>query len=239
MSTSPKALLPGTERPDRAAIHETIRSFISQLDYPCVAAIRSVTRKDYMIGIYDQFGSGSHWQQLRVDLDAYLRKQRATQSRYLSFWAVFTPDPSIPDNEIQFEDKLWRELSLLSSEEDQPLDWGNYSSDPSDPAFCVSLMGEKLFVVGLHPQSSRVARRFSYPALVFSAMSQFDQFEKDGNYTTLVNTIRRRELKFQGSINPMVLAHGDVWESIQYSGRDNPDSWKCPFQLLKRENKPR
>jgi FPC/CPF motif-containing protein YcgG len=239
MKTSDRVFIPGTKRPESAAIHETIRSFISQANYPCVAAIRSVGRSEYIVGIYDEFGSDTHWQQLRADLCDYILTQRRTQSRYVSFWALFTTHPSMPDNEIQFEDKLWRELSLLSSEEDRPLDWGTHTSDPNDPGFCVSLMGEKLFVVGLHPQSSRVARRLSRQALVFNTLSQFDQFEKDGTYTTLVHTIRRRELNFQGSINPMVQAHGDVWESIQYSGRDNPDSWTCPFQFMKRENKPR
>ena len=35
-----------------------------------------------------------------------------------------------------------------------------------------------------------------------------------------------------------VLVLGDVWESIQYSGRENADSWKCPFHFLKKQNKP-
>ena len=89
------------------------------------------------------------------------------------------------------------------------MDWGkNDSSDPNDASFCLSLNGEKLFVVGLHPESSRFARRFSRPAMVFNTLSQFEQFENDGTYTAMVHTIRRRDLKFQGSINPMVLAMG-------------------------------
>ena len=74
--------------------------------------------------------------------------------------------------------------------------------------------------------------------MVFNTLSQFEQFENDGTYRDLVDTIRRRDLQFQGSINPMVLVHGDVWESIQYSGRENPDSWKCPFHFMKQQHKP-
>jgi len=240
MPASDSSSILGTECSDRATIHDDIRALILQNNYPCVAAIQSVVRNDHVIVTYGQFGSGTHWQQLRADLLQYLAVQRATQSRYMSFWAVFSVPPPIPDNETEFEEKLWRELSLLSSKEEQPIDWGkNNASDPNDHAFCLSLKGEKLFVVGLHPQSSRVARRFAHPAMVFNALSQFEQFEKDGTYGTMVNTIRRRELKFQGSINPMVLAHGDVWEAIQYSGRDNPDSWTCPFHLMKQQDKPR
>jgi FPC/CPF motif-containing protein YcgG len=110
----------------------------------------------------------------------YIELQRASQSRYLSFWAVFIiPNPS-PDNEVTFEEHLWYELSLLSSEEERSVDWDTHdSSNPDDPSFCFSLNGEKLFVVGLHPQSSRRARRFSRPAMVFNTLSQFEQFERD------------------------------------------------------------
>jgi uncharacterized protein len=219
-------------------IKNEIRSLILQENYPCVAAIQSVVRNDYVIGTYGQFGTGTHWHKLRADLLNFLALQSSTQSRYMSFWAVFTAPNQSPGNEIDFEDKFWRELSLLSSEEERPVDWGqSNSSDPNDPSFCLCLNGEKLFVVGLHPQSSRFARRFSRPAMVFNAFSQFETFEKEGTYAALVKTIRHNDLKFQGSINPMVLAHGDEWESIQYSGRENPDSWKCPFHFRKQKDK--
>src|SRR6185295_6502174 len=185
----------GTEFPDRAHIHDEIRAFILQEDYPCVAAIKSVIRNDQIIGIYGKFGSGTHWQRLRVDLRHYVELQRATQSRYLSFWAVYTTPNHIPDNEVTFEEHLWYELSLLSSKEERSMDWSkDDSSDPNDPSFCLSLDGEKLFVVGLHPHSSRAARRFSRPTMVFNTLSQFEQFEKDGTYKGMVNTIRRRDL---------------------------------------------
>ena len=175
----PDSPLLGTEFSDRAKIHDEIRAFILQEDYPCVAAIQAVIRNDQIIATYGEFGSGTHWQQLRVDLRHYIEVQRATQSRYLSFWAVYTASDHLPNNEGVFEEHLWRELSLLSSEEQRASDWSkDDSSDPNDPAFCLSLDGEKLFVVGLHPQSSRAARRFSYPTMVFNTLSQFEQFEK-------------------------------------------------------------
>jgi FPC/CPF motif-containing protein YcgG len=223
--------------PNRKDLDDEIRSLILQKNYPCVAAIQSVVRNDYVIGTYGEFGSGNYWHQLRSDLLHFLALQRSSQSRYLSFWAVFTAHNQSHDNESDFEDKLWRELSLLSSEEERAADWGKSSSDPNDPSFCLSLQGERLFVVGLHPESSRVARRFPRPAMVFNAFSQFETFEKEGTYAGLVKIIRQNELKFQGSINPMVLAHGDLWESIQFSGRDNPETWKCPFQFMKQKDK--
>ena len=180
LSSDPASFLE-TDWPNTTAIHHEIRSLILQKYYPCVAAIQSVVRNDYVIGTYGQFGSGTHWHKLRADLLTFLALQRSTQSRYMSFWAVFTPHNQSPDNEIDFEEKFWRELSLLSSEEERAVDWGKiHSSDPNDPAFCLSLNGEQLFVVGLHPESSRFARRFSRPAMVFNALSQFETFEKEG-----------------------------------------------------------
>lgn len=237
LSSDPGAL---RERdcPHDEDINNEIRSFILQKNYPCVAAIQSVVRNDYVRGTYGQFGTGTHWHRLRTDLLKFLELQRATQSRYMSFWAVFNAPVQTPDNELHFEKKFWKELSLLSSEEERAGDWGEInSSDPNDPAFCLSLAGVKLFVVGLHPESSRFARRFSRPAMVFNAFSQFEVFEEEGTYAAMVNIIRQNDLRFQGSINPMVLAHGDDWEAIQYSGRENPESWKCPFNFVKQKDK--
>jgi FPC/CPF motif-containing protein YcgG len=235
--SDPAALLE-RDCPREKDINAEIRSFILQENYPCVAAIQSVVRNDYVIGTYGQFGIGTHWHKLRTDLLNFLELQSSTQSRYMSFWAVFTASTKTPDNELDFENKFWRELSLLSSEEERAVDWGNInSSDPNDPSFCVSLNGVKLFVVGLHPASSRFARRFSHPAMVFNAFSQFEVFEEEGTYAAMVKIIRHNDVKFQGSINPMVLAHGDAWESIQYSGRENPESWKCPFHFMKQKDK--
>jgi hypothetical protein len=237
MLYSDPASLLETDLPHTKEINSEIRSLILQDNYPCVAAIQSVVRNDYVIGTYGQFGTGTHWHKLRTDLLNFLELQSSTQSRYMSFWAVFTASNETPDNELDFENKFWRELSLLSSEEERAVDWGNInSSDPNDPSFCVSLNGVKLFVVGLHPASSRFARRFSHPAMVFNAFSQFEVFE-EGAYAAMVKVIRQNDVKFQGSINPMVLAHGDAWESIQYSGRENPEFWKCPFHFMKHKDK--
>lgn len=235
---SDPASLPERDCPHEEDINHEIRSFILQKNYPCVAAIQSVVRHDYVIGTYGQFGTGTHWHKLRTDLLNFLELQRSTQSRYMSFWAIFTASIHTPDNELDFENKLWRELSLLSSEEERAADWGNINaSDPNDPSFCFSLNGVQLFVVGLHPESSRFARRFSRPAMVFNAFSQFEVFEEEGTYAAMVKIIRQNDLRFQGSINPMVLAHGDDWEAIQYSGRENPESWKCPFNFMKQKDK--
>ncbi len=217
-----------------------IRERILQKNYPCVAAVQSVLRGEYLVGIYGEFGSGRHWSKFRGDLFKFLEAVKKNDSRYLSFWAVFDrQDEPAQDDETEFEKKLWRELSFLTSQEDREKDWAPEDiSAPHDKGFCFSLGGEKLFVVGLHPKSSRLARQFSRPALVFNVFSQFEKFEKDGTYQALVNSIRQRDLKFQKSLNPMVVEHSEQWEGIQFSGKKNSQDWQCPFQFMSKKDKP-
>ncbi len=221
------------------AVHHEIRSLIMQPSYPCIAATQSVVRQDYMVGIYNQFGEGKNWEKLRADLIQFLHRLSVTKSRYLSFWAVFD-DPETALTEGQFEEKFWNELSLISSLEERDQDWGHlHTANPDDPMFCLSINREKLFVVGLHNSSSRESRRFSKPAMVFNAFSQFEKFQLDGTYNKMVETNRNRDVKFQGNANPMAVAHGEKWESIQFSGKENSSKWKCPFRFFKTKDKPR
>ncbi len=138
-------------------IHKEIRSLVLQKNYPCVAAIQSVLQHEYLVGMYGDFGSGKDWQRLRHDLLNFLKTLNSTGLRYLSFWAIFNPLPIGLKDDTEYDKKFWRELSLLTSEEDKLKDWGaNNISDPNDPSFCLSLNGEKFFVVGMHPQSPRL-----------------------------------------------------------------------------------
>ena len=222
----------------KKSIKEEIHSFAMQKNYPCVAAIESTLQGAYSVGTYGKFGEGTHWRFFRADLLRYLEEQRMSSSPFYSFWAVFD-EHSIVEDETDFEEKLWKELSMLTSVEDRNSDWIDESaSTPENRSFCISLAGEKMFVVGMHPTSSRLARRFSRPALVFNAFSQFERLEKNGGYDRMVTTNRRRELDFQGSLNPMVTDHGDDWEAIQFSGRVNTNTWKCPFRFFMRKEKP-
>ena len=220
------------------AVHEEIRSLIMQPSYPCVAAVQSVVRQDYIVGLYSNFGEGRSWKKLRVDLIQFLNQLSVTNSRYLSFWAVFE-ESEMNLTENQFEEKFWKELSLITSLEERDQDWGHlHPANPDDPMFCLSINREKLFVVGLHDSSSREARRFSKPAMVFNAFSQFEKFQLEGTYKKMVETNRNRDVKFQGAANPMAIAHGEKWESIQFSGKENSSTWKCPFHFFKTKDKP-
>ena len=101
---------------------------------------------------------------------------------------------------------------------------------PTSPHFSLSFGGEAFFVVGLHPNASRPARRFERPALVFNLHDQFERLRDEGKYDKLRSSILDRDEALSGSINPMLARHGEMSEARQYSGRAVTDDWKCPFQ---------
>jgi len=208
-------------------ISAAINQIIVGKEYPCVPAMRSILSGSYLVGVYRDFGTGRQADRLYQDLMYFREKQKSMQSLYYSFWAIFDDrECSFPD----FETRLWNELSQLASRPENSAAWDkNFSDDPQQENFCISLGGEAFFVVGMHPDSPRLARRFPFPTLIFNLYDQFEELSRRGQYEAIVKTNRERELSYQGSLNPMVEKYGDKWESIQFSGKENLPEWKCPF----------
>jgi FPC/CPF motif-containing protein YcgG len=85
---------------------------------------------------------------------------------------------------IEFEQHLWQRIQSLSDKDTwrgQPYD-ARVSPDPEDPHFSLSFGGEGYFVVGLHPNAARPARRFSHPTMVFNLHAQFELLRAQGKY---------------------------------------------------------
>jgi FPC/CPF motif-containing protein YcgG len=51
------------------------------------------------------------------------------------------------------------------------------------------------------------------------------------------NTVRKRDIAFSGSVNPMLQDFGESSEVYQYSGRKYDDSWQCPLKITHAETK--
>jgi FPC/CPF motif-containing protein YcgG len=220
-------------------VETEIAALLTQRNYPCVAALQSFHRDDYQVGFYEQFGTGKSYSNLRADLHHFLVEQRKSGSTYHTFWAIFPEFSSV--NEQNFETQMWEELSWLTSEELKDVDWGpdTTNRDPGTPEFAFNLFGEAFFVVGMHPESSRRARKFPWPTLIFNVFSQFRELQSRGLYDSMVQLNRERDRKFQGTANPMAVEHGEKWETIQFSGRQNNATWKCPFHFLTEREKKR
>lgn len=192
--------------------------------FPCLGARSVFRRNNADVHIYDQLGSPDNSAQLLADLEAFIERTDP-RGAFASFVAIFR-GPTL-GTEAAFETLLWRQLGLLHRQDPKP--WSpQVATDPNDPHFAFSLGGTPFFIVGLHPASSRQARRAPTPTLVFNLHEQFEHLRASDRYTRLRDAIRGRDEALQGQINPMVDDHGQSSEARQYSGRQVSPHWVPP-----------
>ena len=134
--------------------------------------------------------------------------------------------------ERAFETAMWDRLQSLADKDSwrEQRYCESVSSDPGDPHFSLSFGRQAYFVVGLHSNASRVARRTRYPTLVFNLHDQFEQLRASQRYERMREAILRRDEALNGSVNPMLARHGEASEAKQYSGRLVDSDWQCPFR---------
>lgn len=199
---------------------------IDATDYPCVGAKSALHNKQYRLGSYGKMGEPDTTLRLAEALRTYIAETISSNSRYMTMVAVFDDEVT---SEIDFEQKLWTQLQALH-DVDRDTAWDpTVSNNPQDPNFSFSFNGSAFFVVGLHPDASRKARKFSKTAMAFNLHHQFEKLREDGIYEKMKKVIRERETTFDGGINPMLTDHGQGLEAPQYSGRKVDAGWKCPF----------
>lgn len=210
-------------------VREAFREYVGDERFPCLAAKGTVGRDDHDLHVYGVLGSTSASDALAADLALFARQAPSAGDRLPSFVAVFTGP--MPASESAFERRLWTALQRLHERDDPAAGWDpSVSPDPDDPRFSFSFGGCALFVVGLYPRSSRLARRFRWPALVFNPHAQFERLRREGRFDRLRDQIRERDTALQGTINPSLADFGERSEAAQYSGRDTTAApWRCPF----------
>lgn len=209
---------------------EQFRAFVKDQQFPCVGAKSALSRGQMRIIVARDIRSA--WDDLRVlptllDLGAGYR----ADPKLFQTLVVLFEGPDWLD-EPAFEQHLWSRVQSLSDKDDwlgQKPD-PRVSADPDNPHFSLSFGGEAFFVVGLHPQASRPARRFDTPTMVFNLHDQFEQLRLSGQYEKLRGAIIDRDVALAGEPNPMLARHGTISEARQYSGRMVDDGWRCPFR---------
>ena len=212
-----------------APLASLFRSFITDRSFPCVGAKAALKRDGMRFIVARDFGSA--WDDLRI-MPALLdlaKSYRAEPELFQSLVVLF--EHGAPADEHSFEQKLWERLQSLSDKDEwlgQRAD-PRVAHDPDDPHFAMSFGGEAFFVVGLHPQASRPARRFGTPAMVFNLHDQFETLRAEGRYDKLRGSIMARDEAVAGTTNPMLAQHGSVSAARQYSGRAVEDGWRCPY----------
>ncbi len=213
---------------------ETVRNefltFIENRDFPCVAAKAALAKQNIQTFIAGHMACPSDNEEIIQFLYDFVDQFRSSEQFYHSAAVIF-PTTEI-FSEAMFDGFLWPKLQAISD-----LDAKNFkfddrvASDVHSSNFSFSIKQEALYVVGLHPESSRTARQFKYPVLVFNPHDQFETLRENGKYQNIKNAIRKRDVALSGSVNPMLEDFGDTSEVFQYSGRNYNKNWECPLKL--------
>ena len=210
-------------------IADGFRAFIDSAEFPCVGAKSAQARGS--LDVVVAFDMRSAWDDLRIHdrLMEWAERYRNDPEGLRSIAVIFAQPTDL--TEAEFEKFLWDRLQSFAEKDNwlgQSYD-RSVSADPADPHFSLSFGGEAYFVVGLHPQASRPARRFAYPTMVFNLHDQFERLRSDGRYERMREAILERDKQLAGDINPMLARHGEDSEARQYSGRIVDNDWTCPF----------
>ncbi len=211
--------------------YEDFRTHISGENFSCIGAKAAINGGLFRLGFYEEMNEPGTNLRLAQDLRIFAAEQKKASTNYASFAAIF--DAPVARDENEWEKSLWSQLINLHEIDRRDFDWDQkVSNNPEDTNFSFSIAGTGFFIVGLHPHSSRKARRFSRMTMVFNPHAQFDRLRENGQYERMQKTIRSRELKLQGSLNPNLSDFGTQSEARQYSGRAVEKEWKCPFHKL-------
>lgn len=213
----------------RADLIRQLKDHIADQAFPCVGAKAALARGTLEVMTCRNFASA--WDDLRIhdQLFRFAAAYRAAPGLFRSLAVIFEGPHDL--SEEQFELLLWERLQSLSDKDvwrGQEYD-PSVSADPDHPHFSLSFGGEAFFVVGLHPRSSRPARRHAHPAMIFNLHDQFEQLRAQGKYEGMREKILVRDEMLAGSRNPMLARHGEASEARQYSGRAVGPEWRCPF----------
>lgn len=206
---------------------DPLQRLVGKQDYPCVMARAVLRRGRHTLGRYPLLAANdaTSMDALARDLAAFARAPDPRHG-FRSFIAIFGGPP--PASEEAFEETLWGVLGALADRDRADWDPG-VSSNPDDPRFSFSFAGRAFYIIGLHPDASRPARRCERPALVFNLHDQFERLREQGYFAALRSLIRERDREFSGSTNPMLDDFGEASEARQYSGRAVDAEWRCPF----------
>lgn len=211
-----------------------IASFIAEPSFPCVGAKSALNKQRMRFGHYPALCDPSAIAQQCAALQQFSDEFPEPGAIPVSFVATFgepgAARAAVP-SEAEFEALMWRHLQLMHNADSRRFAWNpSVASDPDQKDFSFSIAGRAFFVVGLHPNASRLARRAPLPSLVFNFHDQFTELKASGRYASMQDVIRARDTELQGSVNPVLARFGDASEARQYSGRAVEDDWACPFR---------
>jgi hypothetical protein len=210
----------------KAAMLAAFQDFILKENHPCIMAQTVFEMDSVDFHSYANFGTRETGKFMMQDIKAYIENYDFNSNEFFTFIAGF--DENTKYSEKEFEALLWQQLQHLHDLDNEPWD-PDVSNNADSEEFSFSLFKRAFYIVGLHPNSSRMARQSPFPAIVFNLHWQFEKLREMGSYQVVRDRIRQRDEELQGTINPMMEDFGKGSEAKQYSGRKVGKEWKCPF----------
>jgi FPC/CPF motif-containing protein YcgG len=211
-------------------------AYINNNAFPCIGAKAALARQTIKCIAVDHMACPKDDPAILQFLYEFVDVYRNSKEHFHTAVIIFK-EP-IVDNEELFDALLWQRLQSLAELDAKNYDYDKRVDDlPYSANFSYSLKEEAFFIIGLHPSSSRQARQFNYPALVFNPHQQFEELRKINQYEKMKAVIRSRDIESSGSINPMLKDFGEASEVFQYSGRKYDNNWKCPLNPEHGKNK--
>jgi len=204
--------------------------FLNTKAFPCIGAKTAVAKQQASCHVVDHMACPKDDNNILQFLYCFVDEYRKSDEIFHSAAIIF--EEPIALTEDIFDELLWQRLQALSN-----LDATKYSydkrvdADPLSGNFSFSLKEEAFFIIGLHPCSSRASRQFSYPTLVFNPHQQFEKLKQTNKYESMKATVRKRDVVYSGSVNPMLNDFGESSEALQYSGRKYDSQWQCPLHV--------
>jgi FPC/CPF motif-containing protein YcgG len=214
-------------------IQEPLSELIDEQSYPCIMAkkVSKLGNMHYLEGIDLEDLAADSIKKSLTKLYQQIDEISNTQDEYHSIIIEFKN--TLVESEIHFEKLLWGYLQALHDEDAKSYRWNKtVDKDPNSSFFSFSIKEESFYIIGMHPKSSRPARRSKYPSIVLNRHSQFERLREKGVFKTVRDTIRKRDTLYSGNLNPMVEDFGKTSETSQYSGRAvDQESWVCPLKI--------
>jgi uncharacterized protein len=217
------------------------QSFIDHIAdklFPCIAARSALHNNQIRFINAMHIGCPHDDKRILHELYQFTDNYRANDQTFHSAVILFDQPRAL--TEEQFDQFMWQRLQALHELDKQYFGYDHrVDPDPASKDFSFSVKEEAYFIIGMHPGSARPARRFKWPALVFNPHAQFEKLRNEHKYDKMQSVIRKRDLSFSGSVNPMLSDFGQSSEVYQYSGRKYVGDWKCPLKIsLKQSNHP-
>jgi len=215
---------------EKNAIIEEYLVHLKNKEFPCVAARQAVARQQVKCMVAGNMACPKDDEQILQFIYSFVDDLRNSADTYHSAAVIFKAPAFL--TEEMFDTLLWTRLQALADIDAARYDYDKrVDADTSSAKFSFSIKEEAFYVIGLHANSNRASRQFKYPVLVFNPHAQFEQLRQTTSYEKMKNIVRKRDIAYSGSVNPMLEDFGKSSEVYQYSGRKYDKTWACPLKI--------